>query len=434
MTVPSQDNEVLATVRENLLKDLEPLMIGQKFIEAVLILEDIIGISQKIGDLGMVEIYYQRVSECIDKYKSIHDDIEILQADSNLRNEIVKERDELITAAQQAATNQQYAGALNLYHKAIEFSVKLNEKKVIWKLSKSITLLENKIKDSGSVVPAVDALETTASPAIASPKPAASPFFKAPEAAPASLKAHKPAASPFFKAPEASIPQIVAPQPAAPMPKFEAPQPAPVATVSTVEEAAAVLGVEESADESDESFLDSIVEDLKVQPQVGAKAASPQAAKKEVPFIAGTIGKKEPVIPVEIDVPFFQAPVEPQKSGIGVAPEEPGLKDIHETADKRTRKKLKLAEKIALKKLQEAEKQFGKQSKKEEKEKEKDLKKKEEEERKLREMREKADKKKKKEKPDKKPKKEEKLKSRYPSALPDDVLSEIKGKKRDYDS
>ena len=447
MTINPQDQEVLSAAREKLLEDVASRLNGQKYIDAVLMLEDIIGISKKVGDLEKITEYHQKIAECIERFKSIQDDIEILKTDESLRAMIKDERSQAVSAAQQAAKNNRIEEAIESYARAIEFSLKLGDKKNIWKLSKSISVLKNKIPSqvetplSLPVESHVADLQqkVQATPAFSSPA-ASTPQIFAPTEQPASQPtAPVPQITPPTPQPIPPVPQITppTPQPIPPVPQIQMNQPAPTIPITSVEEAASVLGAEAPEEESGDSFFDDLVEDLKKQPQVETTPVFGKTLEKEAPFIPGLSEQSQPETTAETSIPFVQAPIEQQ------TPEaEPSVLQkelvIDEVEDKKIRRKMMLAEKTALKKLQEAEKKFTKVVKKDEKVKEKELKKQAEEERKIQEKLEKEKKKdkdkKKDKKKDKESKKDGKLKSKYQGTLPADVLSEIKARQNEDDS
>ncbi len=386
MSINPQDKEVLSAAREKLLEEVDSFLSGQKYIAAVLTLEDIIGISNKIGDLEGVNEHYQKIAESIERFRSIDDDIEILGSDESLKDMIKQERSTAITAAQQAAKDQRIREAIQSYERAIEFSLKLSDKKNIWKLSKIVSLLKNKLPSRELVPPSpstgsqVQTLQkerastlstpqlTTSTPDIVAPvvqptPPAPPPIAPVPQITPPIPQPTPPAPPPIAPVPQITppIPQPISPvpQPSIPIPSIQTSQSTPTKPISTVEEAASILGAQATEEESDDSFLDNIVDDLQKQPQIEPHPTSGLPVEKKVPFIPKITEPEPPVAPSGQAIPFAQAPVEQQGMTTGT-------KEliINEVDDKKIRKKMMLAEKVALKKLQDAEKQFEKVAKK----------------------------------------------------------------------
>jgi len=423
MTINPQDQEVLSAAREKLLEDVASRLNGQKYIDAVLIIEDIIGISKKVGDLEKITEYHQKIAECIERFKSIQDDIEILKMDESLRAMIEEERSKAVSAAQQAAKDNRIEEAIESYARAIEFSLKLSDKKNIWKFSKSISVLKDKIP---SQVETPFSLPVESHVADLQQKVQAIPAFSSPATSTPQIFAPTEQPAPQ---PTAPVPQITppVPQPIPPVPQIQINQPAPTIPITSVEEAVSVLGAEAPEEESSDSFFDDLVEDLKKQPQVETTPIFGKKFEKEAPFISGLSEQSQPETTAETSIPFVQAPVEQQ-----TLEAEPSILQkelvIDEVEDKKIRRKLMLAERAALKKLEDAEKKFTKVVKKDDKVKEKELKKQAEEERKTEEKLEKEKKK------DKESKKDGKLKSKYQGALPTDVLSELKARQNEDDS
>ena len=375
MTITPPDKARLTTERNELLKNFNNLLNGKKYLEGVLLLEDVITISKTLGEPERLNDYYQKISECIERFKSINDDINILEADESLRSQMLKERRDLILAAQHAAKNQEIQKAIKLYRRAVEFSLKLKDKKIIWKLSKSITLLEQKFSAEDQIASAV---------LIEKPvgefrkQPVQKPFIAQPTPKP------QPVQKSFIAQPTPKPQPVQKPFRAQPTPK---PQP--------------------------------VQKPFRAQP-----TPKPQPVQK--PFIA----QPTPMQPVKKEIPFFTPPIEKQEMGVSTEIEEERVKDIFETEDKKLKRKLKLAEKVAMKKLEDAEKKYKKTSDKEEKKKEKEQKKIEKEEVKAIKFAEKEGiKAKKKEKKVKTVKIKEKSESKLP--LPSDVLSEIRSFKQD---
>ncbi len=459
MTTNPEEQATLIAEKNKILKYVNELVGRRRYLEAIAQIERLIAICRNLGEDSLADQYQMKIQEYRQKQKSIDEDIQVLRTDEELRQQIMDEQEINIQEAQQFSRNGQYQEALKSLQNAIEFALKLEDKTNIWKLSKKISLLEEKLESLG--------LE---SPSISIPEQKASEYdyeIGPPEtiAPPASSKTPTPQTIQPSPTIESAVPQIVPPptiKPAAvpiapPAPPITPSQPSVEVPVHKIEITPSIFRSQEVKDESTDSFLDDIVGDLEekaedkavdsfldsivgdlddhstkkpaeivqnapisnvgVQPEVKAQVSTSPPSETQIPFFSGTIEKKETESSAKDSIAFFQAPLEEEPE----LEEEDESPDIFETADKKTLRKLKLAERIAQKKLEEAEKQFEKQVKRVEKQREKEDKKKEKEEFK-------------KDKDEKPSKLDEKLKSKYQSPLPDDVLSEIRRKKSKEDS
>ncbi|MHA1321758.1 MAG: hypothetical protein ACTSRL_03090 [Candidatus Helarchaeota archaeon] len=409
--------------------------------------------------------------------------MEILETDETLRTEILKERENLLNEAQQASQNQQYGEAIKLFQRALEFSLKLKEKKEIWKISKKITLLEDKMKAAGQPIPLIDLNipkieiseeERESKPPLElkkSPKPIGITTTST-EIETITPKLTLQTTNLGTPTPQLQSKPLITTTPinppsepdiVVPIPQIKATQPElnpPIPQIQTE----STFSQKREPDEVDDSFLDSLVADLHSKPkQLAPTPILPSEEAEELEddkfldtIVADLKKEKEVQPPIESTVkplfpaseeslispkdttlqaekkpiPFLQEPIELQETEVPGAAESK-VKDIHEIADKKLKKKLALAEKVAMKKLAEAEKQFAKQLKKEEKKKAKELKKEKKVQPSKEDKKKIKGKDKEKAKKLKKSKKDEKLKSKYKSPLPEDVLSEIREKKQD---
>ncbi len=132
--------------RNEIIKEFNELLKKRKYLEASLVLEEAITISKQLGDFENANLYSRKIEQCIAKIKEIAEDIQIIKSEPELKEEFLKERARLIEKAQNAAQNQQIQEACEYYRKAAEISLKLEDKKSVWKLSKTILLLEEKTK------------------------------------------------------------------------------------------------------------------------------------------------------------------------------------------------------------------------------------------------------------------------------------------------
>ncbi|HUY00363.1 MAG TPA: hypothetical protein VMV49_12455 [Candidatus Deferrimicrobium sp.] len=142
MSITPDDRVRLFAERNNLLKKVNDLLKQQNYIDAALLLEDAIVLSNIIGEEELGNEYFQKILECIEKIESIED---TLSADQQLKSDFLKEKLDLTASAQKAAQNQEFQKAIDLYRKAVTINLQLKDKTSIWKLSKTISILAQKI-------------------------------------------------------------------------------------------------------------------------------------------------------------------------------------------------------------------------------------------------------------------------------------------------
>ncbi|MFX1296409.1 MAG: hypothetical protein ACFFD2_16340 [Promethearchaeota archaeon] len=145
MTLTTEEKNKLYTRRNETLKRFNELLKKRRYLEASLAMEESIGISKALGEIELVEEYIQRIGQCIARIKEISEDIRLIKSDPKLKGAFQDEQRKLIVNAQEATKDLQLQDAYNLYQRALEISLKLGDKKAVWKLSKTITLLEEKI-------------------------------------------------------------------------------------------------------------------------------------------------------------------------------------------------------------------------------------------------------------------------------------------------
>lgn len=443
MSVSSEEQADLMTERKNILRRVMDCLTGQQYLEAVMLLEDAIIITRKLGE--NLEEYYQKIVDCIDRFKSIQDDVDIIAVDDELRVEIQKERDNLIKLAQEAAQSTRTQEAVGIYRRALEFSLKLRDKKNIWKLSKNVSLLENNLRSTGQLA-SFSEINISSIQVEALPQQIDAQI----EAPASSIQVEPPVIETQIHSIQSVSPAIEIPRPTIDpkLPSIKITDTSDTSSSSTVaapiksiEAAMATLGVEEEDNESDEDFLDAIVQDLKKQPTIDSgevsdlpiddmiassvpsdsseSKMSAESTVEDSTFLISAPSTSSPMTSKKEKVSFFIPALE-EKESIEEEEEEEedadeDVKNIFETEDKKLLKKLKLAEKIAQKKLEEAEKKFKKELKKEEKQKGK-------EEKKIQEP------------SDREAKESGKLKSKYQGSLSDDILAEIRSTKKEKDS
>jgi tetratricopeptide (TPR) repeat protein len=142
MAITPNERTRLFTERNNLLKKANESLKQRNYLDAALFLEDAIVCSNIIGEEEREKDYYEKILECIDNIESIEDS---LGTDQELKSEFLKEKNDLILSAQEAAQNQEFQKAIGLYRKAVTINLQLKDKTSIWKLSKTISLLAKKI-------------------------------------------------------------------------------------------------------------------------------------------------------------------------------------------------------------------------------------------------------------------------------------------------
>ncbi|MHA1276661.1 MAG: hypothetical protein ACTSQI_14055 [Candidatus Helarchaeota archaeon] len=469
MALSPSERAQLSATREEILENFNNLLTRRKYLEASLILEDAIGVSKLLGEVDKVAEYYAQIEQCITKLKEISEEIHLVRADPDLKAAFTRERERIVSQAQTAIDNKQYQEACELYRNAVEISLKLDDKKAVWKLSKTILLIEEKIRKISPAVmkptanisplptikaPSISLPENEpqkSQPGIVQPSIPSSPEIKAPIPP---VPTTQPLQAPIheIEIPTPSIPSIQAPPPPLqndPLTSTEAfgiddlvPQ-SPIEAQSPPE----ISGIDDLVPEIPtvgEPIVDAFeiddlipkppivdetgttnlgIDDLiPTVPEVQPKEVSEQKIIEEAQPETGTekilfhLTKKPAPTPQpnKKDLPFFKPKVDESEKELFTEP-TPEL-------DKKTKKKWELAEKIAQKKLEQAEKEFEKKLKKEEKE----AKKRAEKEAKRKEIEAEKERRKKQKGKDKKPTKSPEPSKVGQSALSQDVLAEIK--------
>ncbi len=409
MTLPAEEK---ARKRNEILKQFNELQKKRKYLEASIILEEAVKISKELGEIDKANAYSQKIEECIEAIKAIDDEIQVTRSDPELKVELADERNKLVTSAQKAVENNQIQEACDTYRRAVDLCLKIEDKTAFWKLSKIISLLEQKtgplqkdIKPESPVVTGSTVVKSQ--PSIIESSAIKAPVIKAPlevKAPPVIKAAPIVKESPVIKVQEPNIPSVKKVVPFS--------QPAP----------------ELKPQEPLASAVKKEVPFSQTFPEIKTPEASPSTVKKEVPFSRAPTENQQPIpaastkpsttTPDKKEIPFFNATIEEQGPKLTEKIDETAGKPKPEKEDKKITKKFDEEEKRVQKKLEEAEKKFHKETEKGEKQKEKEEKQKEKEG-------------KKKEESETKKGKEEKAPPKFQSGLPTDLLSEIRSFKHD---
>ncbi|MDD1777586.1 MAG: hypothetical protein LUQ65_05400 [Candidatus Helarchaeota archaeon] len=418
MTLTPEIKAQIFTVRNDLLKKInEALHFGQ-YLDAVLLLEEAIVMSNKIGENQRAKEYNQKMSECIEKIFSIDDQSDL---DPGVTADLKSEVERLTRSAQELVQKQQFQDAINDYRNAIEISIKLKDKMAIWKLTKSITLLGENLSPSELLSTTFTETPVSKEPETAQPKIpiAVKPANKEPETAQPKIPF---AAKPANKEPEVKRPEILFPTKPTPSPpptekpaarQLEVkqseipfavkPEPKRPEILFPAKSAPAPPPTEKPAARQPEVKQPEIPFAVKPEPKrpeilFPAKSAPAPPPTEKPAEVVITTKPSTPVAPVK-EMPFFKAVI-PQK-----APQEPEGKKENMASSKDSEKKLR----------KEAEKREIERKEMEKKEAE----------------RKQAEKKQGKKEAEKKQSKAE-VKTDTPKiGLSSDVLSEIKGFKHD---
>jgi len=147
MTTPEEKSQIFKA-RNDLLKKVNEKLHEQYYLDAVLLLEDAIVMSNKIGEIERVKEYNQKLTECIEKVFSIVGTEDQFESDIEEKSSLQEEREKLIHSAQESVHNRQFQDAINGYREAMEISIKLKDKMAIWKLTKNISVLGEKMTPS----------------------------------------------------------------------------------------------------------------------------------------------------------------------------------------------------------------------------------------------------------------------------------------------
>lgn len=221
MTLTPEVKAQIFTARNDLLKRINEALHQRNYLDAVLLLEEAIVMSNKIAENERAKEYNQKMSECIEKIFSIDDQADL---DPEITADFKNEVEQLTRAAQELVQKRQFQDAINDYRTAIEISIKLKDKMAIWKLTKSITIL-------GETLSPTELLSTdfTEKPSIKEPeaKQAAILFTAKPPIKPPEIKqaAISFAAKPPIKPPEITQPEIpFAAKPASKEPEAKRPE------------------------------------------------------------------------------------------------------------------------------------------------------------------------------------------------------------------
>jgi hypothetical protein len=145
MTLTPDVKAQIFTVRNDLLKRINEALHSRNFLDAVLLLEEAVVMSNKIGENERAKEYNQKMSECVEKIFSIDDQADL---DPGITADLKNEVERLTRSAQELVQKRQFQDAINDYRNAIEISIKLKDKMAIWKLTKSITLLGDNLSPS----------------------------------------------------------------------------------------------------------------------------------------------------------------------------------------------------------------------------------------------------------------------------------------------
>jgi hypothetical protein len=208
MTLPPDVKAQIFAARNDLLKQINEALHNRQYLDAVLLLEEAILYSNRIGENQRADEYNQKMAECIEKIFSIDDQSDL---DPGITADLKNEVERLTRSAHELVQKQQVQDAINDYRNAIEISIKLKDKMAIWKLTKSITILGENLSPS-------ELLSTTftETPLAKEPEP------KQPEL-PFAVK--PPSKEPEPKRPEISFPAKPAPPPSQPeKPAVERPE------------------------------------------------------------------------------------------------------------------------------------------------------------------------------------------------------------------
>ncbi len=348
MTLTPGERAELSATREKVLENFNDLLTRRKYLEASLILEDAVGISKMLGEMDKVDEYNTQIEMCIAKLKDISEEIHVIRADPDLREAFIEERSNIIAQAQKAAENNQHQESCELYRNAVEISLKLEDKKSVWKLSKTITLIEQNIQETTQALTETQAVGTprietkTPTQTIPEVKPP-EPSMPAPTEIVPSVPEIKPPTqpAPFIKAPLPVVPEIKAPMP--PAPAIQAPLPevaksapkssgiddlVPTAPVSSgiedlVPTAPASSGIEDLVPTTSESLgIDDLVPktEAAVPESSGIDDLIPQISEVEpiTPSSAPTIGPpKAGQTPSKVEIGPPKAGQSPLKAEIG---------------------------------------------------------------------------------------------------------------------
>ncbi len=214
MTLTPEVKAQIFTARNDLLKRINEALHSRNFLDAVLLLEEAVVMSNKIGENERAKEYNQKMSECIEKIFSIDDQADLdLEITADFKSEV----EQLTRTAQELVQKRQFQDAINDYRTAIEISIKLKDKMAIWKLTKSITILGENLSPTELL-----STDFTEKPSIKEPEAkqaeisaAAKPTIKQPEIKQPEIPF---AAKPASKEPEAKRPEILFPTKPAPAP------------------------------------------------------------------------------------------------------------------------------------------------------------------------------------------------------------------------
>jgi hypothetical protein len=148
MTITPEEKSKIFKARNDLLIKVNEALHQQYYLDAVLLLEDAIVMSNKIGESERVTEYNQKKSECIEKIFSLFAADDQPESDLEEKSSLQEEREKLIHSAQESVQNRRFQDAVNEYRNAMEISIKLKDKMAIWKITKSISILGEKITPS----------------------------------------------------------------------------------------------------------------------------------------------------------------------------------------------------------------------------------------------------------------------------------------------
>jgi len=148
MNITSEEKAQIFKARNDILKRANAAIQQKYYLDAVLLLEDAIVMSNKIGETERAKEYNQKMTECVEKLFSLFATENEAESDIEEQSILREERDKLIHLAQESMQNRQFQEARNNFRNAMEISIKLKDKMAIWKTTKSISILGEKMTPS----------------------------------------------------------------------------------------------------------------------------------------------------------------------------------------------------------------------------------------------------------------------------------------------
>ena len=186
MVISSTEKTKIFNERNNLLRKANEFLKQQNFLDAAIALEDAMVLSTLLGETERASGYFEKLGECLGKIDVIDRDLEM---DSDFKADFLKEKRGLINLAQEAAQTESFREAISHYRKAIVIAIQLKDKISVWKLSKKIVLLAQKLPPTEIILtcsPGETISECKPEPVLALPKKASTqpikkdmPFFRA---------------------------------------------------------------------------------------------------------------------------------------------------------------------------------------------------------------------------------------------------------------